>query len=45
MAGTRKLGRVTSHRLAMLKSLTTSLLLNGKIINLYYQVDRQSKQV
>lgn len=31
MAGTRKLGRVTSHRLAMLKSLTTSLLLNGKI--------------
>ena len=31
MAGTRKLGRATSHRLAMLKSLTTSLLLNGKI--------------
>ena len=31
MAGTRKLGRTTDHRLAMLKSLTTSLLLNGKI--------------
>ena len=29
--GTRKLGRTTDHRLAMLKSLTTSLLLNGKI--------------
>ena len=31
MPGTRKLGRTTDHRLAMLKSLTTSLLLNGKI--------------
>jgi large subunit ribosomal protein L17 len=29
--GTRKLGRTTDHRLAMLRSLTTSLLLNGKI--------------
>ena len=29
--GTRKLGRTTDHRLAMLKNLTTSLLLNGKI--------------
>ena len=31
MPGTRKLGRTTDHRLAMLKSLTTSLLLNGRI--------------
>ena len=31
MPGTRKLGRTTDHRLAMLKNLTTSLLLNGKI--------------
>lgn len=31
MAGTRKLSRTTSHRIAMLKNLTTSLLLNGKI--------------
>ena len=31
MPGTRKLGRTTDHRLAMLRSLTTSLLLNGKI--------------
>ena len=29
--GTRKLGRTTDHRLAMLRSLTTSLLLHGKI--------------
>lgn len=29
--GTRKLGRTTDHRLSMLRSLTTSLLLNGKI--------------
>lgn len=29
--GTRKLGRTTDHRLSMLKSLTTSLLLHGKI--------------
>jgi len=31
MPGTRKLGRTTDHRLAMLKSLTTSFLLNGRI--------------
>ena len=31
MAGTRKLGRTTDHRLSMLRTLTTSLLLNGKI--------------
>lgn len=31
MAGTRKLGRTTDHRMAMLRALTTSLLLNGKI--------------
>ena len=35
MAEIRKLGRTTSHRLAMLKSLTTSLLLNGKIETTY----------
>ena len=29
--GTRKLGRTTDHRLAMLRTLTTSLVLNGKI--------------
>ena len=29
--GTRKLGRTTDHRLSMLRSLTTALLLNGKI--------------
>ncbi len=32
MAGTRKLGRPTDQRLAMLKSLTTDLILNEKII-------------
>ncbi len=32
MAGTRKLGRPTDQRLAMLKSLTTDLILNGKIV-------------
>lgn len=31
MAGTRKLSRTTSHRMAMLKNMTTSLILNGKI--------------
>ena len=29
--GTRKLGRTTDHRLSMLKALTTSLLLHGRI--------------
>ena len=29
--GTRKLGRTTDHRLSMLRSLTTSLLLHGRI--------------
>ena len=32
MAGTRKLGKPTDQRLAMLKCLTTDLLLNGKIV-------------
>ena len=32
MAGTRKLGRPTDQRLAMLKCLTTDLILNGKIV-------------
>ena len=32
MAGTRKLGRPTDQRLAMLKCLTTDLILNGKVV-------------
>ncbi len=32
MAGTRKLGKPTDQRLAMLKTQTTSLLLNGKLV-------------
>lgn len=32
MAGTRKLGKTTDQRLAMLKTLTTDLILNGKIV-------------
>ena len=32
MPGTRKLGRVTAHRNAMLRNLTTSLLENGKMV-------------
>ena len=32
MAGTRKLGKPTDQRLAMLKCLTTDFLLNGKIV-------------
>ncbi len=32
MAGTRKLGKPTDQRLAMLKTLTTDLILNGKIV-------------
>ena len=32
MAGTRKLGKTTDQRLAMLKCLTTDLLLNGKVV-------------
>ena len=31
MPGTRKLGRATSHRTAMLRALVTFLLVNGKI--------------
>ena len=31
MPGTRKLGRTTDHRMAMLRNLVTSLLDNGKI--------------
>ena len=31
MPGTRKLGRETSHRLAMLRGMVTYLLENGKI--------------
>ena len=32
MAGTRKLGKPTDQRLAMLKCLTTDFILNGKIV-------------
>jgi len=32
VAGTRKLGRPTDQRLAMLKSLTTDMILNGKVV-------------
>ena len=32
MAGTRKLGRPTDQRLAMLKSLTTDMIVNGKVV-------------
>jgi len=32
VAGTRKLGKTTDQRLAMLKCLTTDLLLNGKVV-------------
>ena len=32
MAGTRKLGKPTDQRLAMLKVQTTDLLVNGKIV-------------
>lgn len=31
MAGTRKLGRTTDHRMAMLRGMVTALLDNGKI--------------
>ena len=31
MPGTRKLGRTTDHRMAMLKNMVTSLLENGRI--------------
>lgn len=31
MSGTRKLGRATSHRLAMLRAMVTFLLENGRI--------------
>ena len=31
MPGTRKLGKATDHRIAMLKNLTTALFENGKI--------------
>ena len=32
MAGTRKLGKPTDQRLAMLKTLTTDCILNGKVV-------------
>ena len=32
MAGTRKLGKPTDQRLAMLKNQTTDLILNGKLV-------------
>jgi len=33
MSGKRKLGRATSHRIAMLRALVTFLFENGKINN------------
>ena len=32
MAGTRKLGKPTDQRMAMLKCLTTDFLINGRIV-------------
>ena len=32
MPGTRKLGRTTEHRMAMLKGMVTLLLENGQIV-------------
>ena len=41
MAGTRKLGKPTDQRLAMLKTQTTDVLLNGKIVT---TEDREKKE-
>ena len=35
MAGTRKLGRVTAHRMAMLNGMATNLLKNGQLQTTY----------
>ena len=43
MPGSRKLGRPTDHRKAMLRGMVTFLLENGKIENYRYQSERSSR--
>ena len=43
MAGTRKLGKPTDQRLAMLKCLTTDLILNGKVVTT--EQDKRSLEI
>lgn len=45
MPGTRKLGRTTSHRLAMLRAMVTFLLENGKIETTLYRAEEVRSQV
>ncbi len=45
MPGTRKLGRATSHRLAMLRAMVTFLLENGKIETTLYRAEEVQSQV
>lgn len=45
MSGTRKLGRATSHRLAMLRAMVTFLLENGKIETTLYRAKEVQSQV
>lgn len=44
MPGTRKLGRATSHRLAMLRAMVTFLLENGKIETTLYRAEEVQSQ-
>lgn len=45
MAGYRKLGRTSNQRKAMLRALTTSLILNGKIVTTETRAKEVRKQV
>ena len=45
MAGYRKLGRTSNQRKAMLRALTTNLLLNGKIVTTETRAKEVRKQV
>lgn len=45
MAGYRKLGRTSNQRKAMLRALTTSLVLNGKIVTTETRAKEIRKQV
>ena len=45
MPGTRKLGRATAHRLAMLRAMVTFLLENGKIETTLYRAEEVQSQV
>ena len=45
MAGYRKLGRTSNQRKAMLRALTTNLLLNGKIVTTETRAKEGRKQV